>query len=155
LRRADREIKDRAEIDDILNRGRVCSLGLCEGGVPYVVPVNYGYADGCLYIHSAREGRKIDILRMNNLVSFAIFVDYKVVPAEKACSFTSVYRSVMGTGRASLLEGREEKEQALRIIMRHYSDGEFEFEPQRVDQVAIIKVEVDSLMAKSSGRVNR
>ncbi|MCX6005135.1 MAG: pyridoxamine 5'-phosphate oxidase family protein [Chloroflexi bacterium] len=151
MRRSDKEITDRAEIEDILNRAVVCHLGLCDNGIPYVVPVNYGYADGCLYIHSAKEGRKIDILRNNSNVSFTIYTDENLFRSEMACNWTMKYSSVMGTGRASLIEGRTEKEEALRCIMQHYTETNLDFNPAKVDKVVIIKIEIDTLTGKKSG----
>ena len=59
MRRKDREITDRAEIEAILNEAMVCRIGLADDGEPYVVPVSFGYEDGSVYIHSAPEGKKI------------------------------------------------------------------------------------------------
>ena len=151
MRRADKEIKDGAEIEDILKRGRVCHLGLNDRGLTYVVPVNYGYRDGCLYVHSAREGRKIDILRRNNVVSYSVYIDSSLVQSDVACSWGMSYRSVMGTGTAVLVESREEKEQALRIIMQHYAGPAADFEATRMDGILIIKIQIDSLSGKKSG----
>jgi len=151
MRRTDKEIKDRAEIEDILNRGQVCHLGLIDNGLPYVVPVNYGYRDGCLYVHSARAGRKIDILRRNNLVSFSIYIDNGLVQSDVACNWGMSYRSVMGTGTVTMIDGKEEKEQALRIIMKHYAGPAVAFEAARLDNVRIIKIRINSLTGKKSG----
>jgi nitroimidazol reductase NimA-like FMN-containing flavoprotein (pyridoxamine 5'-phosphate oxidase superfamily) len=150
MRRVDKEITSGAEIEDIIRRGRVCHLGLCDGGIPYVVPVNYGYAAGCLYVHSAREGRKIEILRRNNLVSFAIYVDECIVESATACRWTTRYRSVMGSGKAFLVEDPAAKEGALRLIIGHYSAGEYRFDPAMIDHVLIIRVIVDELTGKKS-----
>ena len=151
MRRTDKEIKDGAEIEEILNCGRVCHLGLVDNGLPYVVPVNYGYLDGCLYVHSAREGRKIDILRRNNLVSFSIHIDDGLVQSDVACNWGMRYQSVMGTGVAVLIEDRTEKEEALRIIMKHYAGPVSVFEEARLDSILIIKVRIESLTGKKSG----
>lgn len=151
MRRTDKEITDKEEIEVILERGRVCHLGLCDNGIPYVVPVNYGYADGFLYIHSARQGRKIEVLRSNNLVSFNIYVDECIMESAAACNWTMKYRSVTGTGRALLVEDGDEKNRALRLIMSHYSTREYQFDPAAVDKVLIIRVQIDELTGKSSG----
>jgi len=150
LRRSDRELISKVDIDDVLNRARVCHLGLCLDGIPYVVPLNYGHADGCLYIHSAAEGRKIDILRSNDRVSFVIYVDERLKTAEIACKWSTRYKSVMGEGRASLIKKPKAKEEALRIIMRHYTKDEFTFDPLLVDKVVIIKVKISSITCKQS-----
>jgi len=151
LRRSDKELTDRKDIDDVINRARICHLALCQDGVPYVVPLNYGYADGCLYFHSAGEGRKIDILRSNSRVSFTMYVDESLVESDTACKWGTKYRSVIGEGKACLVDDKTEKEAALRIIMRHYSDEDFTFDPSKVDKVVIIKVEIASITGKRSG----
>ena len=151
LRRADKEIKDKAEIESVLQKANICHLGLCDNGLPYVVPVNYGYADGCLYIHSASEGRKIDLLRKNNLVSFTIYTGDELVRSDKACNWSMKFRSVMGVGRATLIEDRQGKEAALRTIMRHYSEKSTDFDPSRVEKILIIKINIDTMAGKRSG----
>lgn len=151
LRRADKEIKDRAEIESIVQNANICHLGLCDDGLPYVVPVNYGYADGCLYIHSARQGRKINILRKNNLVSFTIYTGDEMVRSDKACNWSMKFRSVMGVGRATLIEDRLEKEGALRTIMQHYTEKNTDFDPSRVEKILIIKIDIDTMTGKRSG----
>ena len=75
MRRQEREIRDEAEIQEILEKGLVCRLGLYDGQYPYVVPLNYGYRNGCIYFHCAREGRKIDILKKNDRVCIEVDID--------------------------------------------------------------------------------
>jgi len=57
---------------------------------------------------------------------------------------------VTGTGKAYLVESRDEKREALRLIMSHYSAGDYQFDPAMVDKVLIIKVRVDKLTGKKS-----
>jgi uncharacterized protein len=151
MRRAEKEIKVKEEIEDILKRAHICHLGLCDNGIPYVVPVNYGYADGCLYIHSAREGRKIDILRFNDKVSFTIYVGEKLVDTGKVCNWGMKYKCVMGTGRASLLTSLPEIENALGIILHHYSGKEMPFEPAMLNKLLIINIQIENITGKKSG----
>lgn len=72
MRRKDREITDICAILDLVSECKVCRLAMTDGGVPYIVPLNYGYeyADGALtfYFHSAKEGRKLEILKKNPTV---------------------------------------------------------------------------------------
>ena len=67
MRRKDREITDICAILELVSECKVCRLAMTDGGVPYIVPLNYGYeyADGALtfYFHSAKEGRKLEILK--------------------------------------------------------------------------------------------
>ena len=150
MRRADREITDKSEIEGILRRARICQLGLNDNGRPYVVPVNYGYDSGCLYIHSAREGRKIGILQRDPSVAFAVYIDEEVAGADQACGWGMKYRCVMGEGKATLLDGVVEKEQALGIIMRQHGSGQDKFDPGQVAKILIIRVEIERMTGKKA-----
>ncbi|MFH0778167.1 MAG: pyridoxamine 5'-phosphate oxidase family protein [Candidatus Eisenbacteria bacterium] len=50
MRRSEREIRSRPEIDEIIRGSQVCRLGLALDGRPYVVPVSFGY-DGSAIAH--------------------------------------------------------------------------------------------------------
>ena len=51
-----------AEATKLLTRERVARLGCITEAGPYVVPISYYFADGCIYSHSL-PGLKIDSLR--------------------------------------------------------------------------------------------
>lgn len=48
--------------------GDVCFVGIVDmEGNPYVVPMNFGYEDGIIYLHSGPEGSKVEMLEHNNV----------------------------------------------------------------------------------------
>jgi nitroimidazol reductase NimA-like FMN-containing flavoprotein (pyridoxamine 5'-phosphate oxidase superfamily) len=69
MRKANREIRDRGAVLAIIEEAPVCRIGLADGGMPYIVPMNFGLGENCLYLHCATEGRKLDILRKNGSAS--------------------------------------------------------------------------------------
>jgi nitroimidazol reductase NimA-like FMN-containing flavoprotein (pyridoxamine 5'-phosphate oxidase superfamily) len=150
MRRSDKQITDPAEIEALLRSAELCHLSMVNDGKPYVVPMNFGYANGALYFHSAPEGRKIDVMRKNPDVCFSVIGKYDLKTGEKACSWTAKYSSVIGTGKASILEDRVEKEKGLAILMAQYSKDEFDFTDENLDGVVVIKVEVQEMTGKSS-----
>jgi len=152
MRRKDKEIKDENTITSIIKRAAVCRIGLSENNVPYIVPLNFGYKDNCLYFHSAREGKKIEMIRSNNTVCFEIDIDHEIVKEENACGWSMKYHSIIGFGKAFFVEGFEEKRKALDIIMEHYSGkSSFEYPEDAVNNAAIIKVKIESMTGKKSG----
>lgn len=152
MRRKDKEIKDENTIESIIKRATVCRIGLSENNVPYIVPLIFGYKDNCLYFHSAREGKKIDMIGSNNGVCFEIDIDNEIVKGEEACGWSMKYYSVIGFGKAFLVEGFEEKREALDIIMEHYSGKlTFEYPEEAVNNAAIIKVKIERMTGKKSG----
>jgi nitroimidazol reductase NimA-like FMN-containing flavoprotein (pyridoxamine 5'-phosphate oxidase superfamily) len=152
MRKKEKEIKGKHAIESIIKRASICRIGLCGNDVPYVVPLNFGYRDNCLYFHSGKEGEKIDMMRKNNTVCFEVDVDTELMQAEDPCKWSMKYSSVIGFGRAFLLEDPEEKRQALNIIMEHYSGrSSREYPEKALGSVAIIKVEIESMTGKKSG----
>jgi len=151
MRRSDKQITDPAELESLLRSSELCHLSMVDDGKPYVVPMNFGYTDGALYFHSAPEGRKIDILGKNPDVCFSIISRNILVKGEKACTWTAKFSSVIGTGRASIVDDRAGKEEGLSILMKQYSDEEYDFSGENLDGVVIIRVEVLEMTGKSSG----
>jgi len=151
MRRNDKEIKDKREIESIMKRATVCRIGLSENNVPYIVPMNYGYTDNRLYLHSAREGKKIDIIKQNNNVCFELDIDHELVKSATPCQWTMKYRSIIGFGKAFLINDFKEKKAALNIIRKHYSAAPCQFTARKLENLAIIKVEIGNMTGKISG----
>jgi nitroimidazol reductase NimA-like FMN-containing flavoprotein (pyridoxamine 5'-phosphate oxidase superfamily) len=150
MRRKEKEITEKSEIESIMHKSLVCRLGLADNGTPYIVPLCFGYKDNCLYFHSAREGRKIDLLRRNNAVCFEFDSDLEIQAAKAACDWGMKYRSVIGYGRASFIDDRDAKRKALDVIMTQYSDGVFEYSEKAFEKMLVIKVEIESMTGKKS-----
>jgi nitroimidazol reductase NimA-like FMN-containing flavoprotein (pyridoxamine 5'-phosphate oxidase superfamily) len=123
---------------------------MVDDGKPYVVPLNFGYEDGALYFHSAPGGRKIDILRESPDVCFSVVGKYDLVMGERACSWTAEFSSVTGTGKAAILTDRTEKEKGLTVLMRQYSEENFDFSDEDLDGVVIIRVDIEEMIGKKS-----
>lgn len=151
MRKKHKEITDIARIESILRKATVCRIALAEANRPYIVPLNFGYRDGRLYFHCAREGKKIDILRRNTIVCFEVEADTEFVKAGDACDWGMKFLSVIGYGHAVFLGDREAKRHGLRIIMEHYSDGDYVFPDDRVDLTEVIRVDVEEMTGKKSG----
>ena len=150
LRRKDKEITDINEIGKIIKKATVCRLGLVDGDEPYVIPVCFGYEGNALYFHSALEGRKIELIKRNNKVCFEIDTDAELLRDEQACGFTMKYRSVIGIGRAHILDNDDEKIHGLNVLMKQYSEGEFSFSKEKLALALVVRVDIESITAKKS-----
>ena len=148
MRKTEREIQDRTEIDSIIRGSQVVRLGLSDGSDPYVVPLCFGYDGHHLYFHCAREGRKMDMLLRNNRVCFEFDHIDGFVEDDQACRWGLRYRSVIGFGTASILETIEEKRQALALLMKQYSPSTFTFPEEVVSLTAVIKIRIESISGK-------
>ncbi len=151
MRRKDKEITDKKEIESIINKFDVCRIALSEKNSPYIVPVCFGYADNCLYFHSAQDGKKIDIIKKNNNVCFEFDIYDKLIKSEAPCDWDVKYYSVIGIGKAFFIDDFEEKIKALNIITGHYSGDSFVYQKNSIDNVTVIKVEIEKITGKKSG----
>ena len=152
MRRGEKEIRDRAEIDAVIRRSQVCHLGLTDGLEPYVVPLCFGYDGQSLFFHCAQAGRKLDLLRRNSRVCFEFTVIEGLVAAEQACHWGMRYQSVIGVGTAALVEEPAAKRRALALLMAQYSPKPFTFPDKTVARTAIIQVTIESISGKQSSR---
>jgi len=151
MRRAEKEIKDRSIIDEIIKQARVCRLAMVDRDRPYVVPMSFGYDGSHIFFHSAMEGRKMDLLVRNPHVCFEFDEVVKIIKNKEACEWGMNFKSVIGQGRATLIDDAAKKIEALGVIMAHYSRRIFEFPEERVEKTAVIKVTITEITGKQSG----
>lgn len=155
MRRADREITEIAETLEVMRGCKVCRLGMYDDGEIYIVPMNFGftYDNGqlALYFHGATEGRRAEALRRNNRVGFEMDCDHGLVTAQTACGYSFRYASVIGNGIAHFIETTQDKIQALRMIMKHQTGREFEFNERMVNDVAVFRIDAESYSCKRHG----
>jgi len=150
MNREDREITNIEEIEKIINNAKVIRVAVCENNRPYIIPLNFGYKEKCIYIHSSKKGMKIDILKKNNNVSFEVDGDHELVLSDKACGFSMKYTSVVGFGKAYLISDSKQKKQTLDIIMAHYSNGIFDYSQEQLEKICIIRIDIESMTGKKS-----
>ncbi|MBQ2697298.1 MAG: pyridoxamine 5'-phosphate oxidase family protein [Clostridia bacterium] len=154
MRRGDRAITQRAEIEAILKRCQVCHLAIADEPYPYVLPLNFGYVwreDGpVFYFHSAKEGRKLDLLRKNSRVAACFDTSHAIKEGETACRYGYYYESVMVEGEAVLVEDAAEKAEGLTLLMRHQTGREDCFTPEQTERVAVIRLRAHTVSAKAN-----
>ncbi len=148
MRRAEKQITDQNEIDEVIRQSKVCRLAMTDGDQPYVLPVNFGYAPPYLYFHSAAQGRKLDILRANPKVAFVFDHLEKIKKHAQACEWGAAFVSVIGEGTAKILSSPEEKTAGLNAIMAQYSGRSFEFDPKTLERTAVIQITISNITGK-------
>ena len=151
MRRKDLEVLEKEKLVEILDGCKVCRLGIAAE-VPYIVPMNFGYAWSdrlTLYFHSAPKGRKIDLLAERPRVAFEMDCDHKLVEGSTACRYTYKYASLMGVGTVRFIEDFDEKLRALKSVMRHVSGtDDYEYDDLAVKSVAVFAVDATEVIGK-------
>ena len=153
MRRKDREITEREQIVQILDKSRIVHLALFNEKYPYVLPMNFGYEfQGdtlILYVHGATEGHKWDLLRRDPHVAFALECDLVPVSGgDIPCKYGEKYASVMGCGIGELLAAGQEKNHALEVLMKHQTGREFSITAEMCENVSVMKLVAESYSAK-------
>ena len=152
MTRREKEVTDEKAILHILDTAQVVHLGLCVDNEPYVVPMNYGYTHEngklVLYLHSALQGKKLDMIRANSRVFFEIDTDLVPFEGEKPCQYGMAYSSVMGRGNARIVADVEEKKRAMSVLMKTQTGRDFSFDDRMVSVVTCIKLHVTEFTAK-------
>ncbi|MBR0374143.1 MAG: pyridoxamine 5'-phosphate oxidase family protein [Mogibacterium sp.] len=114
-----KQLLSEEETRAVLEQGKTGVLAVSgDDGYPYAVPINYVYADGCIYFHSAKAGHKIDAIRADEKVSFCVIAEDRIVPEE----VTTYFKSAIAFGRARILAGDEKYAAAMRLAGKYSSD---------------------------------
>ena len=152
MRRSDREITDKSDLVNILEKGDVCHIALCDGDSPYLVTLNYGFEwqDNLkIYLHSAKEGRKIDIIKKNPKVCFSVDIGHEMVAGETECKWGMKYKSIVGTGIFEIIENNADKITGLNTLMKHYTKKtEFKYEEKMLQATTILRITVTEITGK-------
>lgn len=152
MRRNEKEIKDQALLDGIIKKTVVMRLGLCDGNLPYVVPLNFGYSENAFYFHCANEGRKLEVIKKNPNVCIEIDGNTEIIPGPKgkACTWSANFQSIIATGIAKILTDVEEKRKGLDLIMKQYTDENFEYGENAINGVTVVKIDISQITGKES-----
>ena len=152
MTKRERQVTDREEILKILDTCKILHLGLVDGDEPYVVPMNYGYVmEGeqlTLYMHGATKGYKLDLMRKNPKVFFEMECDVQGFEGEIACQYGTVYQSIMGRGKATIIEEPQEKIETMKLLKKSQTGRDFEFSEKMVSAVVMIRIDVSEYTAK-------
>ncbi len=149
-----RPITFEPDLTAIIRKCSVCNVSMVDDeGLPYVVPMNFGYEKDVVYLHSAPSGKKIDILKQHPDVCISFSTDHQLrwQSSEIACSYSMKYRSVILYGQLEFVDDFSEKLVALESIMRQYTDQVTRFSDPAVNQVCVMKVNVRKIEGRAYG----
>ena len=151
IRRKDR-VLDNAPAYAVLRNSEYGVLSTVnKDNQPYGTPVNYTVIDNSIFIHSASatEGHKLENIMSNSKVSFCIVGKTELLPSK----FSTKYESVIIFGAASIVDGENQKKEALKALLVKYSpdylDAGEKYINECFNKVAMIKVSIDHITGKS------
>ena len=172
MRRKDREVLGDENIAKIIEQSTTCHVAMIDdanAGLPYVIPLSFGYSLNSgvleLYFHCAHVGKKLDCIRKKPNVAFSMCVENRIEIHEEAyCKSGRFYASVVGQGKAEIVEDVAEKCRGLSLLMErqaaapHHPDSaqlmhaaphKFEFTPAQAATVTVFKITSTNFTGKA------
>lgn len=150
-----RFITDDSLIEQVITSCEICTVGMVdENNLPYAIPLNFGYAEGVIYLHSGPKGRKLEILKHNPEVCIVMSTGHEMyIQSENvACSYGMKYKSVMMKGKVEFIEDIDDKVQALSMIMKQYTQREdYRYSVPALKNVTVMKVVPETTECKYFG----
>jgi len=149
--KAIKDIIEDVELEQIIRKCKVCHLGMIDQDQPYVLGFNFGYSNKTIWLHGAKEGKKIDVIQANNNVCVYFDTDHELFFRDEpvACSWRWRYRSVLAYGKAIILEDFDQKVEGLNIIMKNFTDRTFEYSKPAINNVMVMKIQIDRWTGRS------
>ena len=155
MRRKEREITDKAVLETVIKESFYVSLAMHTDAAPYQIPMNFGYDDGVIYLHSAREGQKMAVLRAagGSLSASALFVAKAALldrGKPNACDLSTRYASVIATGTLAEVTDPEERMRGLRCLAAQLGVSERPIDEGQTKGIAILKLHVAAMVGKAN-----
>lgn len=153
MRRKDKEVTDRAWIDNVINSSSYMTVALASlDGKPYAVPMSHVYDGENFYFHCAKEGLKLDLIASNSKAAFNVVSKADYYQNSETALYTMHYESVSGCGTVSVVQDNNEKFKAMELIKEKFILGKFTVAQQAVDSVCIIRLHIEEIYGKISNK---
>ena len=173
MRRKDREVLGDENIAKIIEQCTTCHVAMiddADANMPYVIPLSFGYSLNSgvleLYFHCAHVGKKLDCIRKNPNIAFSMCVENRIeIHEDVYCKSGRFYASVVGQGKAEIVEDVAEKCHGLSLLMErqsaasHHPDSahstqsaaphKFEFTPEQAATVTVFKITSTNFTGKA------
>jgi hypothetical protein len=156
----ERVIEDRREMEQILRSAKVGRLCFCLNGMPFIIPLNFAFDNGTIYIHGSDQGLRTESLLEHPTVCFEVDEFQGTLPASMPCEFDTAYRNVVAYGTAQPLQSIDEKLHAFRLIVTKYAGEEAtdtltrsevdKYRSSRSRETAVVKIQIERMTGKHS-----
>ena len=161
MRRIELEVKERKRIEDIIKKCTVLRLGMVSNGMPYIIPMVFGYnwtdQYPVFYMHCGMSGRKSDALVDGAELCFEMDIEGQLTGRTSyANGYSREFCCVMGEGTISFARNSTEKIRGFEYIMMHQTgrDG-FTYQPGWLSLAQVFTLSVYKLSASQKGMLDQ
>lgn len=156
IRRKEKAITNIDEMKQIIQLVDHITIALCKENEPYLVTLNHGYdpKQNCIYFHCASKGKKMDILKENNLVWGQALIDKGYVQGK--CDH--LYATTQFKGRVTLITDFDEKRAALLNMINKIDKNPEEvirkqITEESVKNITIGRIDIEYMSGKQAKEV--
>jgi nitroimidazol reductase NimA-like FMN-containing flavoprotein (pyridoxamine 5'-phosphate oxidase superfamily) len=154
VRRKDKEITCKDEVEEILLKATVGRLGTCADGIPYITPMNFTYDKERfrIFLHCAQEGQKLQNIRANPNVCFEVEDVKEIIVKQPTCASSVAYRSVILFGNIKILSDLHAKNYAIQKLADKYApqNPKVPFTEAMLNRTNVLEIEIKEMTAKRS-----
>lgn len=161
IRRAPRRgAYDRATIDAILDEALVSHVGFAVEDQPYVIPMLHARVGDRLYLHGSSASRMVRKLAGGVPVCLTTTLIDGLVLARSVFHHSMNYRSVVVLGKATLVEGADERAAALEAFTEKMLPGRWaetrspDAQELKATRVLVIELREASAKIREGGPVD-
>lgn len=126
VRLKDLECNDEKKINKFLEAAKTGFLGLTDGMMPYVIPLNFVWMNESIYFHGASEGRKITCMEKNSNVCFTVSENLGTMTHPVPAKTDTAYMSVIIFGKAEKVVSLDESVEAMQLMLNKYVPGYYD-----------------------------
>jgi len=114
----------------------------------------YDETNHAIYIHTAKNGRLIENIKKNNLVSIAFGSIGRMLPSKTAMHFSCEYESVIAIGKVTIISNQAKSQLALQLLLERYFPNHkagkdyHEITDEEINLTAVYEINIDSWSGK-------
>jgi nitroimidazol reductase NimA-like FMN-containing flavoprotein (pyridoxamine 5'-phosphate oxidase superfamily) len=156
IRRKEKEITNDTEMLAIMMKAKYITVALCDNNIPYLATLSHGYDrdQHCIYFHCAKVGKKIEILRENNVVWGQALIDKGYVHG----SCDHLYATMQFMGKVRFIDEFDEKKHALEIMIKALENDPkkvmgSQLTEESIKGVQIGRIDLEYMSGKKSEKV--
>ena len=153
IRRKEKEIKNREELFSILKEAKYITIAMSHDDEPYLTTLSHGFDEenNCIYFHCAQEGKKVDILRLNNKIWGQALIDHGYV--DGLCDH--LYATIHFKGTVEFIDNIDEKRYALMVMIQQLENNPAQVAEEQITEksltrVGIGKITINAMSGKKS-----
>ena len=143
---------DKKLVYDILDSHFICYVPYIHGNTSIVIPTGYGRKRDQILIHGSNKNRMLLSLLDQELASLTVSHMDCLVLARSVFHHSINYRSVTVFGKAHLVDGRDEKMEALKIITENIIPGRWDEaripNEKELNGTLVVAIDIDQASAK-------